>query len=87
MTPCMYQYHSNRRKILEITLQQISIKAKQLFQMNFMRKTLDKRLFAVRAVSSIKPNIYSFHPLIAIEGSKDLSLYYNSYPKQLNPSC
>ena len=40
-----------------------------------------------RAGGLSRANIYSFHPLIAIDGSKDLSLYYNSYPKQFNPSC
>ena len=50
----------------------------------FMWKS-DKRGLA--AAGPKQANIYSFHPLIAIDGSKDLSLYYNSYPKQFNPSC
>ena len=65
-------------------------KHKQLF--NFDERFHEKKCWQWGAAVwggplNTKPNIYSFYPLIAIDGSKDLSLYYNSYPKQFNPSC
>ena len=56
-------------------------KHKQLF--NFDERFHEKKCWqwgaAVRGGPlNTKPNIYSFYPLIAIDGSKDLSLYFNS---------
>ena len=56
-----------------------------------LRKSVDNRMQLLVWggtvwICSSKPNIYSFYPLIAIDGSKDLSPQYNSQPKQFNPS-
>ena len=55
-----------------------ALEHKQLFNFDerFHVKKWQER--AAEAAALLNPNIYSFYPLIAIDGSKDLSLYYNS---------